>query len=88
MRDEVIIAEMPLTVGRMTVTLLCRQSVTWSEVKGLLSVTAVKKPVYAVLAQGGCCRILDMFNREVPIHQVKLEYPGLDAVPGVVKSPP
>jgi hypothetical protein len=83
MRNEVIFAESPLTIGGITVTLLCKQSVTWSEVKGLLSYTAIKKPVYAVLSCGGSCRVLDMSSREVPIHQVKLEYPGLDAVPGV-----
>jgi hypothetical protein len=88
MRNEVIIAEKPLTVGGMTVTLLCRQSVTCCKVKGLLSFTAVKKPVYAVLSHGGRCRVLDMFSREVPIHQVELEYPGLGAVPGVVEPPP
>jgi hypothetical protein len=88
MRDEVITAETSLTVGGMTVTVLSRQSVTCSEVKGLLSFTAVKKPVYVVLFYGGRCHVLDMLSREVPIRQVKLEYPGLDEVPGVVEPPP
>ncbi len=88
MKKEMMAAETPVLIGDVTVTLLVRQVITWFWVKGVLIIDAEKEPVYAVLSCRGSSKVQDMMGREISIHQVKLEYPCLDVVPGAEESLP
>ena len=68
--------------GDVTLKLLVKQSILWFNIKGVPYFSVSKEPVYAVLSCRGGSKVLDMMGREIPIHQVKLEYPDLDVVPG------
>ena len=88
MKKEILVVEEPVIIGDMTITPLVRQVVTWFSIKGVLIINAEKQPVYAVLSCRGSSKVLDMLGQEVSIHQVKLEYPGLGAVPGEAEFRP
>ena len=82
MKKEILAAEAPVIIGEVTIKLLVKQSISWFSIKGVLYFNVRKEPVYAVLSCRGSSKVLDMLGQEISIHQVKLEYPGLDVVPG------
>ena len=88
MKKEIITAEAPVVIGEVTLTLLVKQSISWFTIKCVLSFNVRKEPVYAVLSYRGKSKVLDMLGQECSIHQVKLEYPDLDLVPGESEFPP
>jgi hypothetical protein len=88
MKKEILFAEAPVVAGEVTLKLLVRQSILWFNIKGVLYFSVSKEPVYAVVSYRGSSKVLDMMGQEIPIHQVKLEYPDLDAVPGEATFPP
>ncbi|MCX6008201.1 MAG: hypothetical protein NTZ34_13205 [Chloroflexi bacterium] len=81
MKKEILTAEAPVVIGDVTLKLLVKQSISWFTIKGVLYFNVIKQPVYAVLSRRGSSKVLDMLGQEISIHQVKLEYPGLDVAP-------
>jgi hypothetical protein len=81
MKKEILVAEAPIIIGEVTLTLLVKQSIAWFNIKGVLSFSVRKQPVYAVLSCRGSSKVLDMLGQEISMNQVKLECPGLDVVP-------
>jgi hypothetical protein len=82
MKKEILVVEAPVIIGDVTLKLLVKQSISWFSIKGVLYFNVIKQPVYAVLSYRGSSKVLDMLGQECSIHQVKLEYPDLDLVPG------
>ena len=88
MKKEILVAETPVAFGEVTLKMLVKQSILWFNIKGVPYFSVSKEPVYAVLSCRGGSKVLDMMGREIPIHQVKLEYPDLDAALGEATFPP
>lgn len=75
MKKETYVAEAPVTAGGMEITLLAKQSVTWSYLKGVWYFDLRKQPVYAVFSCNGRVTVTDMLGQEVPIDQARSEFP-------------
>lgn len=86
MRKEMYVAEAPVTAGGMEITLLVRQSVTWSCLKGVWYFDLRKQPVYAVFSCNGKVTVINMLGQEVPIDQARFEYPCWGSGPAVAAS--
>lgn len=87
MKKEIPVADGPIIIGNVTITLLVRHVVSWFYIKGLLYFDVRKQPVYAVLSRNGQCKITDMLGQDVTIDQAKSEFPCLDSGPAGAMSP-
>jgi hypothetical protein len=74
MKTEMLTLEAPVTIGAVTLTPVARTCAVGLQIKGILSFSVDKQPVYVILDYKGQTVALDMRGREIPIHQVMSEY--------------